>query len=274
MSRLAQRRVALTVDTLRVVDLDLAFRVERDLKPEPNKAEIDVYNLAPSNRKKLEGLGNEAQVVLSVGYGSGMSTIFRGDLKSALTMRDGTDLVTQIRAGDGQRARQTARVSRSFAPGTTVETVLRALTEELGVDSPAAAELARAVLETGRASFDGGISLSGDVASELTALTASSGLEWSIQDGRLQLLRRGQGLRHQAILLSPGTGLIDTPEIDDSGMLKARTLIIPDITPGVRVRVDAEHVSGVFRVERTMHTGETSGEDWTIEIDAKPEVST
>ena len=272
MGRLLQRTASVTVDTLRVTELDIAFRVERDLKPEPNTAEIDIYNLAPANRKRLQGLG-DAVVVLEVGYESGVSTIFRGDLKSAVTRRDGADLVTQVRAGDGARARQTARVNRSFAPGTPVEAVLREITGAMGVDTGDVGDILRAVVAGGRRILEGGFSASGNAAGELTRVTRSAGLEWSVQDGRLQLLSQGRALQGKAIRLSPDTGLIDAPEIDDKGQLRARTLIIPDLSPGKRVQVDSEFVTGVYRVEKTRHVGETSGEEWTIEIEAKAEAT-
>lgn len=270
-SALIRRKVIVTIDTLRVTDLDVAFRIERDLKPEPSTAEIDLYNLTPDHRKQLQELPEDARVTLEAGYESGTSVLFRGDLTSAVTMRDGTDLVTRVIAGDGSAARRTARVSQSFAPNTPLPSVMGAITDAMGVDTGNVADIARAVLDGGRRLLEGGLTLSGNAASELTRLTRSSGLEWSVQDGRLQLLREGRALDGTAVLLSPDTGLIDAPELDDKGQLRARTLIIPDLFPGRRVQVASEFVTGLFRVERAAYTGETNGEEWTIEIDAKPE---
>jgi hypothetical protein len=45
------------VEALRITGLRVTFKVEKDLKPEPNKSEITVYNLGPESRQALETNG-------------------------------------------------------------------------------------------------------------------------------------------------------------------------------------------------------------------------
>ena len=99
----------------------------------------------------------------------------------------------------------------------------------------------------------------------------SAGYEWSIQDGNLLFLKNGTAL--DAVILartlSPSTGLIDVPSVDNDGTLKARTYMLTDLTPGRVVNVEAEFVEGRYRIEKATYNGDTRGNDWFIDIEGK-----
>src|SRR6185312_912213 len=96
-------------------------------------------------------------------------------------------------------------------------------------------------------------------------------LEWSIQEGQLQVTSLGQPLDGQAILVSAASGMVETPTVDTKGVLSCTTFMIPGIRPGVKIAVDSESISGGFRVISCEYEGQTFGEDspWYIRIEAK-----
>lgn len=97
----------------------------------------------------------------------------------------------------------------------------------------------------------------------MTDLCRSAGLEWSIQDGCLQLLNIGEALStNEAIQLDSSTGLIGSPSVDSQGVLEFTTLLIPGIAPGVLVDMDSLFVKGGYRIEKVRYQGETVGQDW------------
>ena len=111
--------------------------------------------------------------------------------------------------------------------------------------------------------------MSGSAASELTALTRSAGLEWSIQDGAFQFLDRNKSLDSFAIVLSPETGLVGSPSVSNKGIVSGVSLIIKDMIPGRQIDVQARFVRGRARLEKTRHIGDTHGDDWHIQWEAK-----
>jgi hypothetical protein len=277
-TRLFQRSFRLVVDRLALRDLDIAFKVKRTLKKEPNTAEIDIYNLHPENRRRIESR-KDVRVVLEAGYArppgvtdpayAGVSLIFAGDLRSARSFREGGDIVTKISSGDGEKKKQKSRIKATFPPGTSIKKVFEACARAMGVGIGNLSALQRVEFPKAGAVFSGGTVLYGNAADELDGLCRSADLEWSIQNGVLQILTRGEALRDEVIVLSPSTGLIGSPTLSSDGVLHAETLMIPDLFPGRRVQVRSENVSGVFRVETCEYVGNTAGNgDWGVTIES------
>lgn len=269
MTELFRRSYAVQIGTLRITDLDVAFDVFRSLKREPNTAELSVWNLNEDHRQQIRE-AREIVVQIEAGYGGENALIFLGDLRDAHTERDGPDLVTKLSSADGGKKARVARVSHTYQPNTSLASVLRNAAQALGVGIGNAEEaVAAADLEGAGTIFPHGAVVSGNAAAELDGLLRSAGLEYSIQNGQLQVLDRNQFLRGTAVRLTAATGLIGSPSEGSDGVVTARCLMIPDVFPGRRVRFDSPEVSGFFRVETATYTGETAGEDWGIEIECK-----
>ena len=255
------RAWSLRIDTVDVSDLAMTFKVTKNLKPEPNQAEITVRNLNLDTRKRLE-TPKTLDVVLLAGYANpGAHAIFTGTVRSASTQVDGADILTTIATGDKEAAIGQARVSAALPAGATPQTVAKTLASSMGVglgSLPAA--LAK-----------GGISgiatvLHGSASANMTAVMRSVGHEWSIQDGTLQVLAQGASLTATAVLLSSDTGLIGSPTIDTKGVLSCRALILPDLQPGRLVRIKSRFISGDFRIEEAQYSGDTHGNPWYVDL--------
>ncbi len=256
---------------VRIVNLDFEFQVIKNLRREPNTAEIKVFNLSPSTRQSLEA-AEEQRIRLSVGYESDVHVIFEGDLRKASSTRDGPDIVTTIEGGDGERSFRRARTNRSFGEGTSVRSVIEDVARSMGIG------VGNLEAQTQGAGFEGlgnvyveGTVVSGSSRESLTGLTRSVGLEWSVQDGNLQLLPFRTALRQTAVLLraEPNTGLVGSPSLDSENVLQARSLIIPGIFPGRKVRVEAEFVRGDYRVTKATWNGSTFGNDWYVDVEGR-----
>ncbi len=268
--RLFKRAWRVSIGTLGVSDLDCSFKVTRTLRSNPNACELTIYNLTSEHRGQITQT-KQQYVQLEAGYQEGTSRIFAGDVRKCEHARDGQDWVTKIHAGDGERAMQTARISRSFGPDTSVESVVRAVAEALGVGLGNSLEAFRgAFIPRVGLAFPSGVVLDGNAGREMTTLVRSCGLEWSIQEGVLQVLPRETATSVPAILLTPATGLIGTPTVGKDKMVKARTLIQPGLTPGHRIKIeDTEGPKGLYRIETTEYSGETRGKDWYADLSCK-----
>lgn len=283
MPRLFGRSAAVTIGVgsgqgLRFQGVDFNFSVQKSLDRAPNTAEIQIFNLSQSSRNQIEQ--TEVQrVELEAGYETegGLTTIFVGDKRKASSMRVGVDIVTTIEAADGERASRGRRVNRSYSPGTSLDSVVQDVAATLGGEGGLG--LGNLTELTGNSlDFEGfgrefveGTVVSGPAMEVLRGLTGSAGVELSVQDQNIQLLRRGEALPEQAVVLRADTGLIESPAIDSEGLMSARSLIIPGIFPGRQVEVVSEFVRGFFRVEKATYTGDTSvgSTEWFIDIEGK-----
>jgi hypothetical protein len=266
-----------TINTLKLKGFDVRFDVTKTLKPEPNDCSIQVWNLSEANRAALEELrpkkadARGIPVLLEAGYEEdGPCQIFLGDLRTVYSVNDGPDWITTLESGDGEKAYQTSRIGVSFGAKTSLDTALRATIKALGVKQGNAAKVLQQIKLNGVGKIlSQGITLDGPAAKVLTNITRSADLEWSIQDGALQILDRGKALAQTAIKVSPGTGLIGSPTVDNKGVLSCQTLMLPDLRPGRLIQVNSSRVSGNYRVEKVQWVGDTSGGEWYCNIEAK-----
>lgn len=271
MPTLFKRDWQLRLDNLIIKGLDIAFDVEKTIRRTPNTCSLQVWNLNAEHRRHLEQLSvrkkrgpGKIRVEIEAGYVDARTLIFRGDLRRAATKRDGSDLVTTIEGDDGGQAIKWSRVNESFPPGTRVVDVLLSLTQAMGIGQGNLMEVAPLVT-----TFTNGTVVSGNAANELGEILASVGLTYSVQNGVLQVLRRGQGLQATAIRLSSSTGLVGTPEANADGTITVTSLLIPDLYPGRLVVLDSPSLSGGFHVTKCKYTGDTFADAWYIEMECK-----
>jgi hypothetical protein len=272
MSRLFGRRWTITIDTIQVTELDMSFRCKKTIKPDPNTCELTVYNLNAVNRAHLEELRPKKDALVGIpvkieaGYADAQSLIWLGDLRTVETKPDGSTWVTELSSGDGEKACKKARVSQSFGPATSPDTVLRALAHAMGIGVGNLEFFAQKQLfdSLARQITSQGLVISGSAAKHLTRWAKSSNLEWSIQDGALQFTDRGKPLPGKILLLNSETGLIGTPTVDNEGLLTVTMLMIPDVLPGSLLVLDSERIKGNYRIREAEYEGDTSGQPWYI----------
>ncbi len=279
MTDLFNRDISVTIGTTkiaaRVVEngqavarptLRMAFSVEKSGASSPNKAELTVYNLNETHRQSLK----ETQpCIIEAGYVQQLEQIFSGDISYAASNKESTAWVTKIQLKDGGEKYASARINKSFGPGTQLTAVLNQAAKALGVglgnSSTAFNDIVRGLKQ-----FTKGVAVSGKVSDILDKYVSTAGLQWSIQDGQLQVLKPEETTQQQVLLLSPTSGLIGSPELGEKGIVKARTLLLGGLVPGRRVKFESLTVTGFFKLERVRHYGDTWGTDWYSELEAKP----
>lgn len=255
-------------NVLKVEGLRVTFKIERDDKPQPNTLELTITNLSETSRNLIEGKGN--RVVLNAGYANQVAQIFSGDIRTVSSRKAGTEWITRILAGDGERAYRFARVNNSFNVNARVADVVKGTIKALQQDPGDA--LLKAEQLAGQ--FSSGYVQASRASTELTTLLEPFGWSWSIQDGRIELLAPGEVLPGMGPLLSPNTGLIGAPEVTDPDKkggprtLKARSLLQPTLRPGQRFQLTSRSKTGTFKATKVTHIGDTAGGDWYSDVEA------
>lgn len=272
------------VPTLRV-----SFKVEKSDSKDPNRAVVEIYNLNKANRSVLKdgsaliakaiSLAKKTKtqpvwdwpLVIEAGYVGSKSQIFSGDVKFADSRKDSVDWVTTIEAEDAGNQLANARISKSLGPGSTMYQILNELAIALNVGSGNSL-LKFATQLSGLRVYKKGVVLHGKVSDLLDRYCTSAGFRWCVMDGQLQVLGKNESLLETVVILNSSTGLIGSPELGEEGTIKCTALMQGRIKPGKKLLVESEKVTGSFRTEKVIFEGDTWGENWYSQIEARPEL--
>lgn len=250
-------------------EIKIRFTVSKTITASQNTAEIEIWNLKEGSRNAI---GKELDdVTLEAGYeppegGSNVGIIFRGQIRDVEHRRDGPDIITRISCGDGDKAIRRATISRTFPAGSSVEDVVKGIYEDLEAQG----------IERGEWKFPDNLppynrpySMCGSCAREMDRVGRGRGFYWSVQNGVMEVVP-GNGFVGGVTLLTPESGLIDTPTITDNGV-KVSALLNPEIRPGRRVQIQSETLEmnaegGLYRVSQCAFTGDNREGDFRVDI--------
>lgn len=292
MIQAPRRAFNLVIQDRDIRGLDIEFQVERSLKPEQNKATVIVYGLAAENRRRLSQITGGVIVELRAGYdgrdplrpttgdpaGAGgepdLPVIFLGKLREVTSLRNGPEWETHVTSGDGDG--KDKPIAFTLGPGATLRDAIKRVVSELGVGVGNSLQaLKDGKLKGGLGdTFLHGVAVGGPADKELERLLRSAGMEYSVQNGELQVLPQGGALNGTALELTPDSGLVGSPEMgrDSKGVaqLKSRALLTAEIYPGRQVHVVSDAVDVYLRVESASYVGQFAGNDWYVDFEGAP----
>ena len=257
-------------DSIEITDLRVQFTVKKDHSKHPNSCDITITNLAERTRANLET--KPLLVQLEAGYDDVYRFMYSGDLRFGMTKLDGPNWETLLQLGDGDNHYRWSRMNKSYGSGSSVRQILTDAAGSMGMELPANIKNDPAL----DAKFNYGRVASGPVRDKLTQLLYPYGYTWSIQNGKLRILREDQVHTGTPYPIDEEHGMIGTPEFGSppkSGKpphMTVKMLLYPDINPGDSVEVTSKVKSGLFKVETVTHTGDTHGEAWNTELEIKP----
>lgn len=263
--------------------LHFIFNIEQTSDSTPNKMSIQIYNLSATSRALTERRG--ATVILEAGYGNiltdpiiptdtktqiqpTIALIFKGDIGKSKTLKQGPDWVTTIETGDGLDAYQNAKFSGSFGPGTDAGGIMGSVIGATG--------LGQGDIQTGSGQYVNGFSFSGMARDAMDMLTGKTNTEWSIQDGKVQVVPINSATREVGILIDTNSGLVGSPHMTSfnnpnqpkSSGCEFVSLLQPGLKPGRRVQIKSLKVNGNFIVRKVKHNGDTRTGPWYSEVEA------
>lgn len=279
MTLFFKRQISLTVDTLGLNGFDCTFHIEKNLSHKtPNSLDLRIYNLSKDHREQLQQL-KRVTVQIKAGYGElsdipTLPLLFHGDVRNVFSQIDGPDWITYVTSGDGEIVNREARVSQAFSSGTLYKDVIAKVLDQIeaaGVKTGNARKsLNDATVNSGiTKQFISGTTIAGGAIDQLGKLLKPCGMECSIQDLELQILKKGTASSPNAVLLSPMTGLIGSPQRDLDKIVKARSLLNGEIKPGRMIQIDSSQFKGFYRVDKATYVGDKSGSDWFVDIECK-----
>lgn len=274
---------------LEITGLRVVFRITKNLGVSSNTAIISIYNLSQDTRNKLSGVFDIMTMEAGYAEGDGLKLMFKGNIQSTATKRQGADLVTTILSGDGLRALIDTKFNKGYAAGTSAWTILDDILDSFDLPKKISDRLKAIARKKGK-KYANAFTSAGSARKAMDRMMKKLDAEWSIQNGAIKVLELEDVDDSPVILLSPETGLIGLPiRIND---LKKRqdtkkkivpgsaiknvhrkgweveSLLLPEVEPGARLKVEepTTGINGVFRVEELEHIGDNFGTNWTSRI--------
>ena len=244
--------------------LRINFKVEKADTETPNTSRISIWNLNPEHIAMLKE--KDCMAALYAGYEQGnVSLINVGTVVHAFTLMDGGDRETIIEVTDGRISLRDTYVSLSYSGTVNTRKIIEDAAEGMGV--------ALTVSYNAKfANMPNGFSFVGPARVALDKACATTGLQWQIYNGVLQVKNRGDTMSREVYVLSPETGLVGIPKQftygeDCAGLgeqhgWEATYLLNGAIQVSDFVRLESKFVKGFFRVKWIEFVGDNIRGAW------------
>lgn len=271
--------------------LRIQATVTKTLSPEPNTASVTLYNMARDSYEQIRIPGLSCTIEAGYAQDMGLSLIFVGRLMIPSYAIAPPDTMVKLSVIDGGQEALGRYVAVSASASTPADVVIQRIAGQAGIDLlPLPQGFPYKIYQQGWAH-------QGPVSDALTYACNFADLEWSIQNGKLQILQRGAGSNIPAIVLSPETGMIGSPEVlqdinsDRSrfrqqqalmnsqlryqdpvdrareeerlkrlyavGGVRVRSLLNTRLVPGGAIQLKSRYALGFFRILSVTHTIDT-----------------
>lgn len=254
--------------TITLTGLRISFSLQKNLSTASNPGVIKIWNLSSDHRNLINNFGDE--VTLYAGYerGSGLELLYRGDTIAVSHTFTLPDIVTTLECADGDQFVNQKHFSLSFAPQTKVRTVIQEIANNMGIP----------IAEFGVSDdlvYPRGFSHDGMGKEGLNKACAYPNLQWSVQNGALQVVPIDGTIEEPAFKINVDTGMIGIPQrytfrrqdfivLGPAVGWKVNTLLYPIILPGAKLDIQSRYLGfqGIFRCETIRHSGDTFGPNW------------
>lgn len=219
-------------------NLRIKFSVKLSQTSTPNMADIRVYNLEENTAQIIQLLSTmrseHVTVLLQAGYQGNYGTIFKGNVVQVIVGRESaTDTFIDILSGDGDRAYNFAVVRQSIAKNSTqqdqVKAAINAMSKK-GVTGGVTNVDSTARLPRGKVLY-------GNAREYLNNVAKNTGHSWSIQEEKINFVKKTSYLPGTQILITSQTGMIGSPQQTNQG-INVKCLLNPNIAVGGRILLD------------------------------------
>ena len=248
--------------------LRVRFDIDKNSIGASNKAKIELYNLAAQTRQAIK---KGYVIQLQVGYNSLIDTVFIGNVINTKSDRNGPDIITSLECGDGESAITYSVLDKSYPAGTTLVQILQDTAKAMSLGNPTNPVGINSGIAVGIPNqvFNKGFIAHGPCKDTLDKLLIPQGLEWSIQNGNLNIIPITNYNGQNAIVVSSSTGMIGVPSKNEFFLIFEH-LINPKIVPGALIQMVSENaaLNGFNKIKRSHFEGDSHDQKWQISCEA------
>ena len=278
MSNLYMRKTTFLVGGREITDpLTIKFSVPFGDNEKVDTIDIQVYNLKDET---INSISTNQAAILSAGYIDDNGVIFSGSLKKKETKWEGLDKITTFKCIDCSLDYTNGVVKRTYGRNTHASLILRELARDAGLAIGDLDLPIDFIYRSGKA-------LNGKIKFQIAEIAKDCKAKQYVNKNRLYVRDRAKGDKI-GLDISKETGLIDEPEeveeeVKDEKKSKSKSpkkkklkgykvklLLNHKITTDVIIKLTSRKVSGVFRVSKGEHKGDTSGTEYYTVCEVVP----
>lgn len=242
--------------------LRIKFDVDKTLFPSPNKCKFEIYNMSSQSRQNIK---KGFSVRFKAGYKNLVETLVIGNIANASSKREGADIVTTLECGDGESSIVFAKFSNSYPENTPLFKIVQDIAIAMGLD-------AGPVLGIPEKIFGNGFSFSGTCSDALTKLLRGMDVEWSVQNGAINIIPVKKHNGSSAQIVSQETGLIGVPS-NNVDFVQFTSLLNPKLVPGCPIKLTSREntsLNGFYKIRRSHYEGDSHDSKWQVACEAIP----
>ncbi len=230
--------------------LTLRFTVDRHVMSDLNNGKFDIYNLSENLRNRIFQdqyyVPRDKKITLEIGYDQ-LTTVFKGTVWQANSVREGSDIVTSITALDGNNDINNTQIFQAYTAGGTMADLFKFLIGQFPTLQPGA------IGDFGPAPTRA-ITLNGNVWQILKKYSQN---QCFIDLGKVFVLKYNEAVPGQVAQINLDTGILETPRRDDA-FLTVTTLMEPRVN--MQQLIDLKSViypgyNGQYQVYGVLHQG-------------------
>lgn len=236
--------------------------------------DLAIYNLSQDTASKL--YENETSIGLRAGYEESIDYLFKGAIRNVFKERNGPDVITRVIARGGTSFNKPT-INQTFDKNANIVEIIRACCSSIGYP---------VIIDDSQFSdvqpYIRGKVLSGDPRRYLDELAQTHGFSYVIDNDRINVVRNDSYRDGSPHIVSERTGMEGIPEITETGC-DVNVRLNPKIKIGGRIDVQSEFRtfnfsnlyyqdipakagSGVYRIFKLEHVGDSWGDNWTTKI--------
>lgn len=258
-------------------NLHCKFQVKNGDVQTLKSADLTIYNLSADTAARI--FQNEFTTLqISAGYPGNMGMIFSGQIAMVRNGKESsTDTFINIQAQDGDQAFNWARSNWTLQSGYTPNDLYNRLLQDL---APYGITAGYKPNFTGNPSVDA-FACYGMTRDQLRNFANSQKARWNIENGQLNVLPISGVYPGAVPLITPGSGLIGTPEQTLGGII-VKCLLNPNIRAGGQINLGNSLINqlsstnanqnavsvpslagaGGYKALQVIHDGDNRGNVW------------
>ena len=256
MPTLYGRLIRTTVAGLTIEDLRQTLSLERNSDPTQDRGEIAIYNLSPEHESRIRDRGGP--ITIEAGYPETLAIVFAGEVQRVIRSRERTARVARITLGDQVRQQERlGGVTNRVYPGVeSVRRIASDLIADMGLEPGPLDAIPESATFTDF-HWAGFSSASGIRALLNGASPPLAHVQWHEADGVVRFSEPGKPQSDApTIMLSPTTGLIESPLVTDEGA-ELRCFLNPAIVLGCIIELESRDLSGRWKCVALRHSADS-----------------
>lgn len=235
------RRCSLTLSgsSIDLGALRVVFKIEANSLQAPNMARFRVYNVSPTTAAALHAK-EFSSLTFSAGYEQGdYGVIYSGNVKQAVIGHEtAVDSYVDIFCADGDQGYNSAHVNQTLSSGHTPQNIFDAALQSLGkfgiTKGQVNVDLSQPKFPRGRPIFE----MARDT---MRTLAYARNANWSIQNGKLDMIDPTKPLTSSPLYLNSQTGMVGWPKQTGDGII-VTSLLNPNLRPNTLVHIDQSSI--------------------------------